>query len=222
MGGGPDEFHRRLRQVCDDSAMIPPYGHGRQVHIAAKLKVSQEAVRKWFTGDARPRASKMGELAKLLEVDEAWLSLGIAPEMDRKQKRMHHEKTDGAVYLLFGMFNLAGGHCAFPGERDLRKDFVDFYTIIHGSQMALHVCAGREVTKDSFEFTLPREYNEVRCLGVVGHPNLKFHIIDLDQRLIEQHKVRKGGGYSLTLGYHDGDYMRGRDKWPRIRHLGDL
>jgi hypothetical protein len=53
--GRPEDFYRRLKKICDESAMIPPYGHGRQVHIATKLKVSQEAVRKWFTGDARPR-----------------------------------------------------------------------------------------------------------------------------------------------------------------------
>lgn len=218
----PEDFHRRLKQVCDDSPIVPPYGHGRQVYIATKLKVTQEAVRKWFTNDARPRTSKMKELAKLLEVDEAWLSLGISPEMTVKEQRQHSQKVDGATYLLFGMFTLAGGHCAFPGEKDPRKDYVDFYTIIRGAQMAIHVCAGREVSKDTYEFILPREYGDVRCIGVVGHPNLKFNIIDLDHRLIEAHKVRKAGGYSLMIGYNGGDYAQGRDKWPRIKHLGDL
>lgn len=218
----PDDFHRRLKQVCDDSPIVPPYGHGRQVYIANKLKVTQEAVRKWFTGDARPRTSKIRDLAKVLEVDEAWLALGIDPAMDRKEQRQHSHTTDGAIHLLFGMFTIAGGHCAFPSENDTRKDFVDFYTIIHGSQMAIHVSTGRPTTKDNYEFALPREYQEVRCLGLVAAGGMKFHIIDLDARLIEDHKVRKAGGYAVSIANRESSYTSGGDTWPRIKHLGDL
>lgn len=50
-------FSKRLTQACDDNPLIPDYDHGRQVTIANKLEVSQEAVRKWFTGDSVPRSS---------------------------------------------------------------------------------------------------------------------------------------------------------------------
>lgn len=216
------DFARRLKQTCDDNPLIPEYGHGRQVFISNKLKVTQEAVRKWFTGESRPRPEKMKALATLLEVDEAWLSLGIQPELDRKQKRQLSEKTEGAVYVTFGLFTLSGGHCAFPGEKDPRRAYVDFYVIAHGAQMAVHISTGRLATKDRWEFFLPREYNDVRCLGVVPLGGMKFHIIDLDQRLIEDHKMRKAGGYSLLLGSREGVYASGGDTWPRIKHIGDL
>jgi len=202
--------------------VIPPYGHGRQVYIAKHLKVTQEAVRKWFTGEARPRVAKMRELALLLEVDEAWLALGVEPEMDRKEKRLHNSKTEGSIYLLFGMFTLAGGHCAFPGDMDSRKDYVDFYTIIHGKQLAIHVSTGRETTRGRYEFIVPREYDDVRCVGIVHHGGIRFHVIDLKNETIATHKQRKGGGYVVTMGLSNNVYQSGPDTWPRIKHLGDL
>lgn len=220
--GKPEDFPRRLKQVCDESQIVPPYGHGRQVYVSRKLKVTQEAVRKWFTGEARPRTGKMRELAKLLEVDEAWLSLGINPEMDRAEKRLHSGRVEGSVYLLFGMFTLAGGHCAFPSENDSRRGFVDFYTIIHGTQAAIHACAGRNVSKNRFEFVVPREWKEVRCIGVLPLPGMKFHIIDLDARLLEEHVTRKGGDFAVLIDYINNEYTSGSDVWPRITHIGDL
>lgn len=220
--GRPDDFNRRLKQVCDDSKIVPPYGHGRQVYIAKKLKVTQEAVRKWFTGGARPRTDKMRDLAKLLEVDEAWLSLGIEPEMAPKEKREHSVKLDGAVYLLYGMFTIAGGHCAFPGEKDVRRDYVDFYTIIHGAQMAIHTCLARSVSKNRYEMVVPKLWQDVRCIGVVPLPGMKFHVIDLDTRTLKEHLVRKAGDYAVLIDYVDGEYNSGADTWPRIKHLGDL
>lgn len=220
--GKAEDFNRRLKQACDDNPNIPPYGHGRQVYVSNKLKVSQEAVRKWFTGEARPRTDKMRALANLLEVDEAWLSLGIEPEMSRKEKRDHLARVDGGVHLLFGMFSLAGGHCAFPGEKDVRASYVDFYVIIRGVQMAVHVCVGREISDGQHEFIVPHEHQDVVCIGVIRHGPMRFNLIDLKDDLVEKHKSKKGGDYAITAGYRDGNYYTGRDTWPRVKYLGDL
>ena len=56
-------FAQRLKQACDNHDLIPPYGHGRQAHIATRLKISQEAVRKWFVGEAVPKRDKIRALA---------------------------------------------------------------------------------------------------------------------------------------------------------------
>lgn len=220
--GKPEDFYRRFKKACDDNPNIPPYGHGRQVYLSAKLKVTQEAVRKWFTGEARPRAEKMRAISNLLEVDEAWLALGIEPEMDRKEKREHHSKIEGGVHLLFGMFSLAGGHCAFPSERDSRASYVDFYVIIRGVQMAVHVCVGREISRGQWEFVVPEEHQEVVCIGVIPQTGMKFHLIDLKDDLVEAHKSKKGGDYAVTVNYRDSEYVTGRDTWPRVKYLGDL
>lgn len=190
--------------------------------FANKLEVSQEAVRKWFTGDARPKTDKIREIASILEVDEAWLALGIKPEMDRREKRVHHEKTEGAVYLLFGLVTMAGGHCAFPGKGDARSDYVDFYAIIGGMQMAVHASVGRELSKNSYQFVVPREYRDVRCLGVVHNSALHFTILDLKSGLIDSHRQRKAGEFILHIHKSGSDYTTGDDVWPRLHSLGDL
>lgn len=218
----PREFKHRLTMACDNlPEIVPPYGQGRQVYIARKLRITQEAVRKWFSGDARPKFNKMRELAKLLDVDEAWLALGIEPEADRKQKRVHDEKTEGAVYLVFGWMTICGGHCAFPGGADPRASYVDFYSIIRGQQAAIHVSVGREVSAGVYEFIVPREFNDVLCVGVIPVRSFRAHFIELRPELVDKHKQRKGSGFSITMA-RNGEYHTGADKWPQLREIGDL
>ncbi len=216
------DFTRRLAQACDESPNIPPHGHGRQVHIAKKLKVSQEAVRKWFVGEARPKVQLMRQLAALLEVDEAWLSLGIKPELDRKEKRAHSARSDGAVYMLFGLFSMAGGACAFPSQNDPRSEYIDFYAILNGVQFPIHVSVGRESSKGVHEFVVPKEYDDVRCVGVVPLGNTRFHLVDLQKTLVDRHKQRKSGSFAVTIHRVGSDYTTGADKWPRLESMGDL
>lgn len=219
----PREFNQRLRMACDNlPEIVPPYGQGRQVYIARKLKVTQEAVRKWFTGDARPKLAKMKELAKILDVDEAWLSLGIEPELDRVEKRVHNDKSEGAVYVLFGMMSMGGGHCAFPNGRDGRSEYVDFYSIIGGQQVAFHVSMGRETSKDVFAFALPSAYQETMNVGVIHVRGFKLQFIHLKHDIIETHKQRKGSGYQVVLNRIDNDYRSGSDKWPMLQQIGDI
>lgn len=220
--GKPEDFYRRLKQVCDDSPIIPPFGQGRQVYLATNLGVTQEAVRKWFTGESRPRTAMMRELAKLLEVDEAWLALGIEPEMDRREKKAHHERTEGGIYLAYGLFTLAGGHCAFPSDKDPRASYVDFYVIVRGTQSAIHIAMAREVSRGRYAFVVPREYREVRCIGVVPVERMCFTLLDLKSELIDVHKEKKGGDFEVHANYKDNSYHIGADTWPVIPSVGAL
>lgn len=208
--------------ACDNlPEVVPPYGQGRQVYIARKMKVTQEAVRKWFTGDARPKLHKMRALAALLDVDEAWLSLGIEPEVGRKEKRIHTERTEGAVYLVFGAMAMGGGHCAFPSNKDPRSAYVDFYSIIRGQQAAIHVSTARQTSAGVYEFIVPREYDDVLCVGVVPIRGFRSEFIELRQELIEKHKQRKGSGFAISIA-KNGGYHTGADSWPQLQEIGDL
>lgn len=77
------EFARRLDSACDASGLCPPLHKGRLTWVQHELKrhfkeeVSVETVRKWFAGEAKPRQDKVAKLAKLLQVDVSWLSLGV-------------------------------------------------------------------------------------------------------------------------------------------------
>lgn len=215
-------FATRLKQACDDSAAIPEYGKGRQVVIANRLSVTQEAVRKWFAGEAQPRPKKMKELAEYLDVEETWLALGAKPEFDRAAKRKNLAALDGAVHVVSGLIMLEGGSVAFPRPEDPRAEYVDLYAIMRGAQMAIHVSMAREISKGRFTFLIPRNYIDVKCIGVVRVGVGKFHFLNLKKSLIDEHKLKQSGDYVVSAALHDGKYIVGSDMWPRFKTFGEL
>lgn len=222
MTNGQSTFAQRLAQACDDSTIVPEYGKGRQVSIAKRIDVTQEAVRKWFSGDAVPRPDKMKELAEYLEVDQAWLALGINPEIDRNDKRKLRGALEGAVHLVTGMIMLEGGHCAFPVEKDPNSTRIDIYAIMRGTQLAIHVSLAREVSEGHFALTVPRQHSDVRCVGVIPVSPGRFHLLNMTYDLIEKHKQRRGGDYVVPVNFADNQYSTGPHRWPRIRTIGEM
>lgn len=209
-------FAKRLNTACDGHPHIPPYGLGRQTWIKENLAVSHEAVRKWFTGESRPRPDKMRELAKSLEVDEAWLSLGIAPDMEPRERRARNAQADGAVNLVAGLIQMNGGNCAFPGPKDPRGAYVDLYAIVRGTSYAIHVCLAQPFATGMFNFNVPKEYQDCRVLGVVHARSMRVHVIDMTTDMIDRYKVRKGGYFMVGMNFHDNAYWSASDKWSRI------
>jgi hypothetical protein len=207
-------FVKRLIQACEECAHIPPPHKGRQQYLAEKLGVAPEAVSKWF---------KIERLAELLQVDQSWLTFGISPEMDRKERKAHARDADGAVHLVLGMIMLAGGHCGMPSQRDPRAAYVDFYVTMRGSVYPIHVSLARELSRDHFELLLPREYQDVRSIGVIPGGAGKFHYLDLPLVMVDEHKARKAGQIALTVSRVDSSrYVTGADTWPRIKSFTEL
>lgn len=216
-------FVTRLVQACDESKVIPPPYQGRQQEIAKALGVAPEAVSKWFKGVAMPLPAKMAALAALLQVDHSWLAFGLAPEMERSERKVHAREADGAVHLVIGMVLLAGGHCGTPQKSDPRSEYVDFYVTTHGSVFPVHVALGRETSPAEFELLLPKEYADVRCIGVMPVGGGKYHFLNLPLELINEHKSRKAGGIALNIVRGDASkYFSDEDAWPRIRSFSEL
>lgn len=75
MMGSTVEFRKafvgRLKQSCDESKHIPLPGHGRQQFIVDRLKVTPEAVSKWFNGVSMPRPDKMEALGYVQNIVSA-------------------------------------------------------------------------------------------------------------------------------------------------------
>lgn len=94
-------FEKRLEQACNNNPDIPKFGSGRQTVIAREMKVSTEAVRKWFNGLAMPRPQMMKALAKFLEVDHVWLSLGTDFRQTNELKDIAKHK-DVCLYAFCG------------------------------------------------------------------------------------------------------------------------
>lgn len=226
MGSTPEfrmSFVARLKQACDESNLIPKVGQGRQQFIAERLGVANEAVSKWFKGVAMPRPDKMHLLAELLEADESWLAFGISPEMNRGERRQHGVNMDGATHLVLGMIMLAGGACGEPSAHDPRRAYVDFYATMRGSVYPMHVSLAREISRDHFELVVPKEYKDVRSIGVMPAGPGKYHFLDMPLPMIEEHKIRKSGSFMLPVSKIDASrYITGRDSWPRIKTFAEM
>lgn len=222
---GTEGFVKRLNQACDDIPdRIPPHGAGRQIELAKRMGMSQEGVRKWFAGEAMPRRGVMAKLANVLKVEEPWLALGIAPEITRDEKRIRARNVQGASLLAMGAITVAGGACAIPDEEDPRKGYVDFYAIMHGMQMAVHVAYAKLVSPGAYEVTIPREHKDVRIIVAIPLGNNRWDYVMLDTVNSPKHFTRKGGGafmLSFSKGL-DGTYQRGDLILKRVKKFGEL
>lgn len=216
------EFAKRLNVACDGHPHIPPYGYGRQTWVKEHMKVSHEAVRKWFMGESRPRPSKMKELARSLEVDEAWLSLGITPELEPLERRVRDAQIEGAVNVAVGFMQLNGARCAFPDAKDPRAAYVDFYAILRGQQIALHISLAQQISTGQYKFVVPREYDQCMVIGMVHTSAVQAQYLRLTVDLIKKHSTRRGGYYEVFVGKKDSEYYTGADIWTRIRHFNNL
>ena len=209
-------FAQRLNTACDGHPYIPAYGQGRQTWVKEKLDVSHEAVRKWFTGDSRPRPDKMKVLAAALEVDEAWLALGITPDLSPREKKARDATAEGAVNVVTGLLQMNGATCAFPSEKDPAAGYVDIYAIQRGVQLAIHISLSKKQADNQWKFIIPKEYEQCRVIGVVhARPN-RIHMLNMNHDMIDKYKVRKGGFFEIMTSYRDGSYWSGADQWTRI------
>lgn len=216
-------FVRRLNQACDDMPhLIPAHGDGRQITLAKRMGMSQEGVRKWFAGESMPRRAAMRKLAQLLDVEEPWLALGIMPEITTAEKRIRARMVDGAVLVAMGKVMLAGGSVAQPGDDDPRRNCVDFYAILHGVQCAVHVAYAKPSPVGRYDVMIPREFMDVRTLALIDLGNERHDFIEMPNPQINKHKVRRSGGYMISVNRIEGKYVTGSHVWRRIRKFGDL
>lgn len=214
-------FVRRLVAACDDSQLIPPHGQGRQRMIAERTGVAQETVSKWFKGVAMPRPDPLQKLCDLLEAEPEWLVFGVRPPFDSAERRVQARESDGAVHLVWGYIALSGGHCGAPSVNDSRAAYVDMYATISGSVFPIYVSLAQSLSRGRYEFVVPKEYTEVRCIGVVpneGH----FDFLDLSTSMISEHRHRKGGNWTVEASRIDNSYIVGADKWRCIENFGEM
>lgn len=198
------DFAKRLDQACDGHSHVPPKHSGRLTWVQRELSgrfdedVSVETVRKWFAGEAKPRPDKLAKIAQLLEVDVAWLSLGIDPSMAPRERKVRNAMVDGAVNLVAGLIQMDGGHPAFPveGDKAAQKNHVDLHAIIKGAKYDLHISLGEQDGKN-VRFSVPTTYEAVVVLGVVKD-GFNIQIVEIPAELIEAGE-RHGGSITVVM-----------------------
>jgi len=168
------EFAKRLGQACEGHATIPPLHSGRLTWVKREMErrfateISVETVRKWFSGEAKPRHDKLVSLAQLLEVDVGWLSLGLDPTLQPRERKLRNAMADGAVNVVAGLIQMDGGYPAFPEPADqvALDNHVDLHAIIKGAKYDLHISLG-ERDGVRMRFSVPSTYEAVVVLGVI-------------------------------------------------------
>lgn len=215
-------FAKRLNTACDGHPHIPAYGQGRQSWFKDTLGVSHEAVSRWFSGASRPRPMKMRELARVLEVDEAWLALGITPELDPAYTRLRNTQGEGASNAFMGLAQLNGARVALPDDKDPRVAFVDFYAVFRGQQVPFHVGLATEIAAGTYKLTIPKQYDQCITVGAVHASSMRVHFLRLPVPRIDTHKIRRGGYFEIIMNKQGDQYVTGGDVWPRIRDFSEF
>jgi hypothetical protein len=197
------EFSRRLRQACDAASQAPA-GHGRLTWIQRVLQkkfdesVSLETVRKWFAGEVKPRPEKLKKLAQLLEVDHAWLSLGVDPDLQPRDHQARNARVDGSINLVAGLIQMDGGSIAFPDEADKEalKNHIDLHAIIKGAKYDFHISPG-EVDGRKVKFAVPANCGAAIVLGLIKRAFI-VEIVEITPELIST-GARRGGSFEVLI-----------------------
>lgn len=198
------DLGNRLERACDGNPDVPPLNHGRLGWFVEQLEkhdvhVAAETVRKWFAGETRPRHRAMVALAKILKIDEGWLTSGKAAEFSEVQRKTHNVVSSGAANLVAGFIQVDGGHPSFPGEDDseAKANRIDLYAIIRGAHYRFHISA--LLGDEAGYFPVPHEARNTIVLGVVAGPGFQARIYELDWELIDKGSTRQGAGYEVRL-----------------------
>lgn len=116
------EFARRLRQAVESHERAPDIEFGRGTWLREELakvggvKVSGNAVHKWWHGNAMPRRDTIRAIAKTLQVDELWLATGSKPgsrSMEPDAPVSAPGDASAAALMVAGLIQMAGGRCTF-------------------------------------------------------------------------------------------------------------
>lgn len=190
-------FARRLEQAADLHPHCPPKHRGRLDWVRERLAekgetVSNETVRKWFAGEAKPRPDKGALLAEIMQVDVAWLQMGIDVQFTPREKKVRNALAEGAVNVVAGLIEMDGGHPAFPEE----DGPVDLHAIIKGAKYDLHVSAGERDGK-MLRFVVPSIRENVIVLGLV-RDGLALEIYEIAEDVIEKHGNIRGASTDVS------------------------
>lgn len=216
------EFARRLNQACEDCPKVPPKGRGQLLWLHRQMGVSNESVRKWLTGAARPRPHIMKELALALEVDEAWLSLGTVPSGTARERRARNIRATGASNVFMGLLQLHGATVALPEEDDPHRKVVDFYAIIRGRHRPFCVSQGEIREDGSVRMSTLRSDAGRLVICVVQRSEFELDYVIVPTKALEKEGRPNGDYIDVVLHEKGGEFLIGSAECTHIRKFETL
>lgn len=214
-------FAKRIELACEKHSLAPS-GHGRGKWLRDQLleqfavTVSPEAVRKWFSGEARPKPKMMNQLARILNVDEAWLSLGITPTSTPKEQRKQNADASGAVNLVAAQIQLAGGNIAFPDEEG-----PDLFAIIHGKHHTVDVRLTGSDEKVTLIVPTRSFTSTVIAVAPTDWPTV-YRFFRVPSEYIDKYGNSRGGFAELAIERRQNSFFVGDETLPEIQNFSDL
>lgn len=219
------EFAKRLDTALHGHPHAPN-GHGRQrwlrdlITERTGITVSSEAVRKWFAGEARPRPDVMKKIAQSLEVDEAWLSLGISPAQTPVEARRRNAIAEGAVNLVAGLIQIAGGNIAFPTGEDYGPDL---YAIINGRKLDIEVKLARDLPENRVSFAFSPNSKADVLIGVVPlQKGLGAKLLVISKGMLDSEGKPRGGYIEIEVDSRGASWYVGDTTVPIVNSIRSL
>lgn len=200
MSDAAKEFSARLQQCLESTPGAPPGTYGRltwlqrQLEQHAGLKVSVNTVHKWVNGAALPRPDNIATLAKLLQVDVVWLQMGRKPGAPASTVAVESAKTTGAVMLLAGAIEVAGGRVTFPEGKD---ELPHLWANIGNARFGV-IVVGATFTQDAVSFIVPEPVGQSRVVAAVPAQNKAGHTFALDLLDLTGMPKQSFGGFSVV------------------------
>lgn len=193
------EFATRLAQACKENIDIPAHGKGQQTYLAEKMAVSQEAVRKWFAGESRPKQPTMRKLASVLNVDYVWLALGTS-HGEIEKRRLTAARQDAAVYALAGYLIEKGYNMAFSSEGSEH----DIDAIGHGVHRVIVARAATSPSKNKWTVRFPLATMELANIAAMRRNGAVFayDFVWFTAQELTEHGFREGNDICVDLRFN--------------------
>ncbi|AWY09504.1 HTH-domain containing protein [Ruegeria phage vB_RpoS-V16] len=195
------EFSARLRRAIEGHPLAPPTPYGQQAWLLEKLtketslRVSRNAMSKWFNGQAKPRSDSIRQIAQVLKVDEVWLALGRKPTV-KVDTPENAARSRAVVLVLAGLIESGGGRVTFPGP-DAAP--VDLQVNFGGQSLGLVVVA-LAANGDKYSAVVNEPTGDARVLALcIGKPDAGC----LSTACVEVYDItdlprQKFGGFSVV------------------------
>lgn len=217
-------FANRLETACEGNPHCPTELYrGKQKWVYDGLesefgvKISSEAVRKWFAGESRPRPKIMSYLARLLEVDEGWLSLGIKPDFTPIEKKKRNALADGAVNLVAGMIQMGGGHIAFPED-----DSAHIFGIISGKQVSIDVALPLDLGRDQFRLTIADRLDNKHIIVVLPQHEFRYRLLHITPDIVREAGEIRGDFWEVTIEQRGVNFKTGVHQLRELQNVREL
>ncbi|OAE40690.1 helix-turn-helix domain-containing protein [Agrobacterium tumefaciens] len=214
------EFAKRLSIACENSRQAR-ISHGRQIWLKNKLEsqfnevVSREAVRKWFSGESKPKPALMSLVARALGVDEAWLAIG-SPNITVSEKRLRNVLATGATNMVAAQIQLSGGTVGFPEDE---RSGVDLFAIIKGRHKTVAARYGNE--NGSFKVDFPLHVDTAIVVMPTDVPTV-YRFFSVPREVISEDGNIRGEYIEINCEFVADRLVVGSREVPEIVSFNDL